>query len=981
MATAAEELLAHVTGALWPLVASLGDAAAASLAGLRPQPGYAGTPLDGRLLEPTPPPSVPDPAAAALLALVTGLLPGPEPVRLHGWDPGGGRHRGLALVAPAGPGTVALAVTGGGAPAVEVVTAAGAPVSGSVGLASGWILDVATEGAGGIRAVFQRAGPATSLAGEGSVTITLRRAPGAAPVRLGPDAGPRATVRAPVLRAIVRVTGGVPAATVAVGLHGADLTLVPGVLAAVLGGAPTLAADIDVAADATGLHLGDVGQGSALSLMLPARLALPAVEVRALTVTLAAAPGGEPALVLRAALSLRAALPGLPLELRADGLGADFPVVLGAGGRVGLDTGGVRPALPAGMGAQLGLEVVSGGGYLAEVEGGYGGMLELDFGVVAVTAFGLLQTGADGALSLVVLFSVTFPGAGIQLGFGFSLNAVGGLVGINRRVDVQALQRAVLDGSAATLLFPVDPARHARRIIRTLERAFPPAPGHSIVGSMLQLAWGGRILTMSVAVLIEAPTAKLVVLGRTTLALPDPEAPLILLQAVVLGTLDPNVPSASVTATLHGSHILGVTIQGDMFLLVRGGWDAVFVLSVGGFHPRYQRPAGVPELRRVAMDLSPLPLPKLRAEAYFALTANSLQFGARLELSARIAGCGLAGWFVFDALVAWDDKALSFTVHCQAGVAVQAFGRTLLGVHLDLLLEGPQPWHVHGRASVSLFVFHVPLNFDRRWGSSSPAVTRPAADPVGVGGQLRAALANQAAWSAEPPAADRSLVVLSEQVPDGGVHPLGRLLVRQRVVPLEVQISRFQNAMITPQRWAIQAAQVGHGGGRPGPPWSERFATGAYQELSEADKLTKPAFQSYRCGLELSSDELRLAEARPVDLTWETSFIEGDWERPPVRFAPSDAIVGEPLDAGLIAELFVMLEEPDLSKYFEQPDPLVIVDADQVLVAATTDTLQAVELAGAPESLTQLEQALAATDMLVGPAGEVQIVEQWELGP
>jgi len=35
---------------------------------------------------------------------------------------------------------------------------------------------------------------------------------------------------------------------------------------------------------------------------------------------------------------------------------------------------------------------------------------------------------------------------------------------------------------------------------------------------------------------------------------------------------------------------------------VRGGDDAEFVLSAGGFHPRYLRPAGVPALQRLQLD-------------------------------------------------------------------------------------------------------------------------------------------------------------------------------------------------------------------------------------------------------------------------------------------------------------------------------------------------------------------------------------------
>ena len=43
-------------------------------------------------------------------------------------------------------------------------------------------------------------------------------------------------------------------------------------------------------------------------------------------------------------------------------------------------------------------------------------------------------------------------------------------------------------------------------------------------------------------------------------------------------------------ASLYDSRVLFITIDGEMGLLVAFGDDANFVLSVGGFHPRYTPP-------------------------------------------------------------------------------------------------------------------------------------------------------------------------------------------------------------------------------------------------------------------------------------------------------------------------------------------------------------------------------------------------------
>ena len=152
-------------------------------------------------------------------------------------------------------------------------------------------------------------------------------------------------------------------------------------------------------------------------------------------------------------------------------------------------------------------------------------------------------------------------------------------------------------------------------------------------------------------------------------------------------------PAFSMVASLDGSYIEGMPLNGDMFFLLRGGDDADFVFSAGGFNPRYTPPQEVPaNLQRLQLAVTPPGVPGIRAEAYLAITTNSVQFGARLELSDEIAGCGVDGWFSFDALFKWDP-VFSFSIDASAGVAVQVIGQTLMGVQFDLVLEGPAPWH------------------------------------------------------------------------------------------------------------------------------------------------------------------------------------------------------------------------------------------------------------------------------------------------
>ena len=207
-------------------------------------------------------------------------------------------------------------------------------------------------------------------------------------------------------------------------------------------------------------------------------------------------------------------------------------------------------------------------------------------------------------------------------------------------------------------------------------------------------------------------------------------------------------------------------------MALRMSWGAqpAFLLAVGGFHPRFAAPPGFPALERVAVALATGDNPKLRLEAYLALTSNTVQFGARVDLAARAGSFSIAGFLSFDALVTLAP--LAFVVDIAAKLAVKAGGRTLLSVSLALTLSGPRPWRARGRASFSILFFDVSFGFDVTIGDAR----RPALPaPVDVAPLLLAAFADPRSWSAQLPAGGdaSSRCARSSRAPTVLAHPLG----------------------------------------------------------------------------------------------------------------------------------------------------------------------------------------------------------------
>ena len=864
-------LLQQVAGQLRALAKDAVDGLIRSLPELGEDPSAAGTVLAGRLF------AVHDklPPGNSLVELVRealGDLDAASPVRLHGWRRAPGAPLGVALVfdgqGGAAGGRAVLGVTPDG-PVFDVVVTPGAALTLPQTVHGPWSVEATVTAAQGWDAAF---GPGLPPAPPGgSAAIRLRRT---GRLTAGMTDGPGVSVDGVGLA--VTSEPGTPA-VVELELQGFTAAVLPAALARLLGidGASPMSGppvSVVLCADrAEGLRFAGTG---GLTVPLPLRLNAPAVSSRGAALELTA-DGGEP--LLAVSVSASAGLPGLPLSVQLERAGIELPVTFAPANPPGLDPSRLRELFPDGIGTELKVPPISGGGLVRRTsDEGYGGLISVDLGVLRVQAVALFRPPDDKApTSFLALLAAQFPTPGIQLGLGFALDAVGGLVGVNRRADVTALQQLVGDGNADQVLFPDRAVERAPEIIGSLGSAFPVAAGRVVVGPMIRLNWGGRWVSLSGAIILELPApARALLLGRLLVGLPDPDVPLIRLQASVLGRIEPAVPLVEVLVSLSGSWIVGLAVRGEMYLLVRGGGQPEFVLSAGGFHPRYTRPAGVPALDRLQVDLAPGQGWGLRMEAYFAVTSNAVMFGGQVQLDATIAGCGVTGWLGLDALFVFDP-VFAFSVHVRAGVAVRAFGRRLAGIALDFTLEGPAPWHAFGTGSIAVLFWDVELDFDIRWGSPPAVEQKAGRRPIDA---LTPELAQSKAWAAERPAAERTALVFTreadEKLNQGTlVHPDATLRVSQRVVPLGVPISRFERRPVPAQTWTIKEITLGTTQPAAGlPSLSERFVPGEFFDLTEDAQLSEPAFVSRACGLRARSDGIVLGAGHRVDDGYETGY-------------------------------------------------------------------------------------------------------------
>lgn len=681
-----------------------------------------------------------------------------------------------------------------------------------------------------------------------------------------------------------------------VDLHGGKATLstlgADGFISKVLGGS-NIESSFDVGMDfspSDGLRF----RGStAFELQLDSHSSVGNVAIEALTLKVEIENGAFPVALTA---DLKTELGPLTAVIRGIGLETKFAVVAVEKGILGpIDIQfGLRS--PTGVGLSLDAGGFKGGGFLrfdAE-RGEYAGALELDFhGLFSVKAIGIVNTKMlDGSPGFSLLILITAEFTPIQLSFGFTLNGVGGLFALNRTIFVNALAEGIRTNAIKSILFPQDVIANVTRIISDIKQFFPPQEDHFVVGPMVKLGWGTpSIITAELGLLLDLPQPLFAIVGVLRAALPTQDAAILNLQVNFIGVVDFDRGYIFFRADLFDSRLLIYSITGSLAFLVSWGEQQTFALSVGGFHPDFRDipaipalPDGFRNMARIGISLLSDDNPRLKVESYFAVTSNTVQFGAKVELYAAAAGFNVYGFLGYDVLFQFNP--FHFIAHLYGGIALREDDNVIAGINISAQLAGPNPWDARGTATLTILFFDIDIDFHVTWGDPPPAVESQTEDLLAL---LKREIADTRNWRADlPPQNHLHVSLRTIEPPDGEaallvIHPAGVLTFSERALPLEdFQIAKFGTRKpLNENHFKLWGANAG---GLPMPAdyqgVREQFAISQFSQLSDSDKLSRRSFERLPSGFSLTGTS-NLQATMPVtrEVVYELNYLR----RKPVR--------------------------------------------------------------------------------------------------
>ena len=724
---------------------------------------------------------------------------------------------------------------------------------------------------------FTPFGGGGTFGGEVSATLTAAKQDASAFLLLGESGGSRFEVGQIVISSVNNIQWDGSKGTAAFKIEGSltkckiliDTTKGDGFLQQILPSIK-LESDFDLKmgySNQTGFYFGG---SSALEINLPMHVELGPVGIDGLDISLGFDNGTIP---IGLGADLHASLGPIEVAIQDIGAKAIFSFPPNNSGNLGpaqLDIGFLPPK---GVGLSIDAGVVKGGGFILfdPDKGEYAGALQLSIeDTIQVSAIAIINTkmpdGSKG-FSLLIIISVSFE-PGISLSMGFFLSGLGGMLGINRTINVDAMRDGVKNDAIEQIMFPQDIIANINTLLPQIKSIFPIKQDQFMIGLMAKITWGvPSLVTIEFGLCIEFTNpVRLAILGVLKIVLPTEDAAILQLQVNFVGIIDFDNGYLSFDASIYNSHILTFTLEGDMALRLNWGNEKAFLMSVGGFHPSFKPPASlnVPKLKRLTLTILS-PNPNLVLTAYFAVTSNTVQFGARIDFKFEAGGFSVVGYLGFDVL--FQFSPFKFIADITAGLEVKMGGSTLFSINLDFELSGPTPWNANGTASFSILFFSFSVHFNVTWGDAQQVIL----PSIAVLPKILEAFNLDANWTAELPANRYNLVALASIVPKPGqiiLQAFGAVKVSQIIMPLKLVIDKFGNNtpsdinMVDISAFRLGGLDTGLNDE------AESFAPSAYKNMSDDDKLKSPSYTKEKGGVNVSDTDTLF-----VDYAWDRDVV------------------------------------------------------------------------------------------------------------
>lgn len=341
---------------------------------------------------------------------------------------------------------------------------------------------------------------------------------------------------------------------------------------------------------------------------------------------------------------------------------------------------------------------------------------------VQAASFGLTAIGgyAPNDESFFIFVRLNAPLGGPPF---FFITGIAGGFGINRALTIPPIDQltsfALLP---ANNTFPptlgANPGQTLAATLATTESFIHPQAGNNWVAAGLdfttfEMVDSSALVTVSFGVDF---AVALLGISRVTIPKGAPE-PIVYLEIALEAQFKPSAGLFSVDgritpASFIYAKLCRITGGFAFYLWFAGANEGDFVISIGGYHPRFKKPDHYPVVPRLQLTYQIGSL-VITGQCYFALTPHMLMAGMRIDATWN---CGsLSAWFNagIDFLLGWRPFHYEADAYVHIGVSLTIdllFTSVRITIHVgvDLNIWGPE---FGGNASIDLDIVSFTISF------------------------------------------------------------------------------------------------------------------------------------------------------------------------------------------------------------------------------------------------------------------------------
>jgi len=362
------------------------------------------------------------------------------------------------------------------------------------------------------------------------------------------------------------------------------------------------------------------------------------------------------------------------------------------------------------LGFQSGTVSIAGG--LAKNPGPpieYDGLLSADIAGRGFTVVGGYARPVDtqgNYTSLFIFVSLPIPLGGPPF---FFVTGLGGGAGYNRRLTPPNDLNQIPNFFLISAIDDSSLANNPMGALISMGRAVPPHRGGYWLAAGLR--FNSFVVVNSIAVVYVALDRgfEVGILGISRMQLPAQGIELVSIELALKARYSSAEQTLSIQAQLTDNSWLfsrDCQLTGGFAFFI---WFAQghFVLTIGGYHPSFQKPPEFPVVPRLGFHWQVLDNVQIKGESYFAITSSAFMCGGRLEASARFGG--IRAWFTVhvDILIQWDPFHYDFRGGIEVGVSL-TIEICFFGACADVSIT------ISRGADIHIFgpPFHADLTFD-----------------------------------------------------------------------------------------------------------------------------------------------------------------------------------------------------------------------------------------------------------------------------